>query len=357
MTDITKQQHRSIRVWFGLLLSTLTLTGAACSIGFTPPKPDGGVFKSTDQGKTWNQTVFVTRTQKEVITIGTLTINELVVSPVDSSTVYALTAEQGLYETVNGGDSWQQVFNSSVTSVAPDPQRHDVLMLASGNKIYRTTDNGQNWQVVYLEATPNAAVREVAIQPNTPKLAYAATSQGVIIRSLNEGSSWQQVHYFGGPGVKQLIVNPKDPKVMYAALDNDGLFRSDDQGNTWLDITQNLHKQLNLDPGHVRSLSFIVSRPDGVLLATDYGLFRTFDSGNTWENLQLVTLPRGVKIVGVQINPGNVNNIFYGTDVTVYRSIDAGQTWQTLVPPAPHPVTTLALNPRDPNIVYLGFGR
>ena len=49
------------------LLIALTLGGASCGVRFSNTTADGGVYKSTNGGKQWQQVVFVRQDKKKLI--------------------------------------------------------------------------------------------------------------------------------------------------------------------------------------------------------------------------------------------------------------------------------------------------
>ncbi len=339
-----------------VLLASLTLLGASCSVGFQPVRPDGGIFKSTNLGVTWQQAVFVAQAKDRAVTIGALAIDRLLFSPLDPSGLYAVAREGALYETRNGGEQWQKIFSGPVAAVALHPKLRDSIYLASSNQVLRTTDGGKTWSTAYLEGTPKVTVTDVALDSQNPRLLYLGTSAGVLLRSSDGGQAWQQLHVFDKHGVRRLILNQHDGKIVYVVTSSGALWRSGDGGVTWEELMQHLQEQLKLDPGPVGELIPLGSRSDGLLVSTSYGLFRTINGGTTWESIHLVTPPNRVTISGLGVNPVNELVMFYSTGSAFYRTTDGGKAWQTLALPAPHPVTALGVQPPTAAVLYLGFG-
>lgn len=92
------------------------------------------------------------------------------------------------------------------------------------------------------------------------------------------------------------------------------------------------------------------------------GLFKSTDGGSSWES---VFNKQPVSSVGtVAVAPSDANVLYAGTgepnlrnDVAfgngIYRSNDAGATWQHLGLPASGSVARIAIDPRDPNRVFV----
>jgi photosystem II stability/assembly factor-like uncharacterized protein len=97
----------------------------------------------------------------------------------------------------------------------------------------------------------------------------------------------------------------------------------------------------------------------------DAGVWRSTDYGNHWENITDGKIPAGADSIGaIAVAPSDPNVIYIGTGegdprgtmITgegVYKSTDAGKTWQYAGLRDTHTVTALAIDPRDPNVVYV----
>jgi len=85
------------------------------------------------------------------------------------------------------------------------------------------------------------------------------------------------------------------------------------------------------------------------------GLYRLAVGDDRWE---LVTrgLPEGPTIRAIATHPEHVGLVYVGTQHGPYRSTDHGEHWERLdVPDHGLPVWSLALDPRDPDVLYAGY--
>ncbi len=126
------------------------------------PAIGNGVYKSSDGGETW-----------EHLGLGeTGIISKVSVSHQDPNVLYASamgipfekTDDRGLYKSVDGGDSWDQIFfandSTGIIDMVVAPDNADIAYIAGWNrlrdnnnskvsgpdaKIWRTTDGGDNW--------------------------------------------------------------------------------------------------------------------------------------------------------------------------------------------------------------------
>src|SRR5277367_4980433 len=186
---------------------------------------NGGVWKTTDSGRTWNPLFDAAPTQS----IGTIAV-----APSAPRIIYVASGE-GL-------------------------QRPD---LSVGNGIYRSVDGGITWTHLALEDAQQ--IPDLAVDPRDPNRLYAAvlghpfgpSSQRGIYRSLDGGKTWSRVLYVDDDtGASFVRIDPQNSQVLYAGLwnvragpweDNNvyngkkgGLFKSTDGGEHWRRLAEGL---------------------------------------------------------------------------------------------------------------------
>ena len=81
---------------------------------------------------------------------------------------------------------------------------------------------------------PTSTVNGFAVDPSNPKVMYVAMRDG-IFRSEDAGNRWAAVP--GAPkNVAAVAVNPQQPAEVYAATTEGRLVVSRDDGKTWLPV-------------------------------------------------------------------------------------------------------------------------
>lgn len=336
--------------------------GASCGVSVKPGGGGGGgpigggVYKSVDQGKTWEQVVFVERTEKRTVTIAEFGIQRLFISPVDSTHIFAMAGGNGLYESRDSGSNWKKIYDGPVQGLALHPTIGDVIYAASHNQILRSTDAGAQWSTVYIDPTPQVVISDITIVASAPKTLYAVSSKGVLIRSDNEGVSWRKPFIFKQAPAR-VFVNQAVPRILYLATVAGSVWRSNDGGETWTDITLALREQLKVPIRQFRALEFVPARNDAILYANQQGLYRTYDGGVTWEEIKIVTAPAAINISALVVNPKRADDIYYATAAAFYHSGNGGTTWSTLPLPAALIPSAISHHPSDGKTLYLGFAR
>jgi photosystem II stability/assembly factor-like uncharacterized protein len=310
---------------------------------------NGGVWKSTDYGRTW----FPIFDEEDTQSIGAIAV-----APSNDNVVYVASGE-GLHR--------------------PD--------LSVGDGIYRSDNAGKTW--THLGLREGQQIPAIAIDPTNPDRLFAAVlghpygpnAERGIYRSEDGGKSWKKVLYKGErTGGSDVVIDPKDPNVVYASLWEDtlgpwedgnqysgtggGLFKSTDGGDTWNQLKNGLPDnltQINVticasQPSRLyASLSTKVE--SGYASAKGLGFYRSDDSGATWQKITDDPRP-AMKIGGGDLSvpvadPQNPD-VVYSTSIVTERSEDGGKTWISLRgAPGGDDYQNMWINPLNPKILLL----
>ncbi len=329
-------------------------TRAACGVASEPNvfyvgQVDGGVWKSTDYGRTW-QPIF----DKEP----TQSIGAIAVAPSDPNVVYVASGE-GLRR--------------------PD--------LSVGDGIYRSDDAGKTWE--HLGLRDGEQIPALAVDPHDANRLFAAVlghpygpnEERGIYRSTDGGQTWKQVlHKDANTGGSDVVMDPANPNVVYASLwesrlgpwedgneysgTHGGLFKSTDGGETWHALTQGLPAdlvQVNValaasQPS--RLYATVATTKDGGYESGDgLGVYRSDDGGESWYRVTEDARP-AMKIGGGDlpvpaVDPKNPD-VMYSASIVTMRSTDGGKTWSGLRgAPGGDDYQNLWINPVDPRIILL----
>lgn len=151
---------------------------------------------------------------------------------------------------------------------------------------------------------------------------YALTRAG-IYRSEDEGYHWQLLKKSLAKtrNLNQLKVS----KGVFYAFSTDGkLLRSTDEGSTWQAMLQ---KPFPIDHQDEKLKTLFV-KGDTVLVGSTFTIYRSVDSGETWQStVQLANELHGELKSMTEFK----NEIFAAEGRYVYRSADGGLTWETVL--------------------------
>src|SRR5215211_1333124 len=190
---------------------------------------NGGVWKTTDYGRTWDP-IFDAQ--------GTGSVGAITVAPSDPNTVYVgsgeglqrpdLSVGDGIYKSTDAGHTWTHLGlrdGQQIPQVAVDPRDANRLLVAVAGHpygpneergIFRSTDGGQTFEKV-LYKDENVGGADVLFDPRQPDIAYAALWEarqgpwenaawngtgGGIFKSIDNGKTWRPL----GGGLPESII-------------------------------------------------------------------------------------------------------------------------------------------------------
>ncbi len=180
-----------------------------------------------------------------------------------------------------------------------------------------------DWQVT---GPMGGDVRSLVIDPQDAQRLYFGTIDGQIYASTDGGATWTRLKGFNRPGlyIDHLIVDPRDSNIIYAAAhrhkEPGGFFKSKDGGASWKEASEFKNEA-------VHALTQSSKDPDMLIAGTNRGVFRSKDSGDSWEQFQTSATPGLVNVESLAVDPRDSNVIYAGTWYLPYKTTDGGNTW------------------------------
>ena len=273
----------------------------------------------------------------------------------------------GVWKTTDFGRTWVPIFDEqstgSIGDVAVAPSDPNIVYVASGEGIqrpdlsvgkgiFKSTDAGRTWTHLGLEA--GQQMGGLAIDPKDPNRVFVAVlghpygpnPERGVYRSTDGGKTWEKVLYKDeNTGAVQVTIDPVNPQIVYADLwagrqgpwengswngPNSGLFKSTDGGTTWRPLTQGLPTTAQ----GLGRIGFCVAASDPSRLyatvdaGTYGGIYRSDDAGESWKKLNSDQRfwGRGDDFAEIKADPKN-KDIVYTADVVVWKSMDGGMSW------------------------------
>jgi photosystem II stability/assembly factor-like uncharacterized protein len=301
-------------------------------------------------------------------------ISDIVGHPNNPQILYVAAASGGIFKTVNGGTTWNPIFDDapglSMGALAMDPVDPQIIFAGTGEAcasaasyfgtgIYRSLDGGTTWTHLGLDSSRYIA--RVVVDPANSQsiwvaamgeLFTASQSRGVY-HTADGGQTWQRLLFVNdSTGCSDIVINPNDSQRLYAAMwqrirtpetrrsggRGSGIFRSSDGGTTWDRLTDGLPQQADT----VGRIGLAISQSNPNILYACYanhpgnflGVFRTSDGGDTWSELDGASLSAlyndyGWYFGNIRVRPDNPNVVFV-LGVGLVRSTNGGQSWSDI---------------------------
>ena len=111
----------------------------------------------------------------------------LAIDPSNTSIIYAMTQNAGIYKSTNGGNSWIRILTGVTCSLgytlAIDPVNPSTLYAGADCAVFKSTNGGVNWVPTLVTSYGLA----LAIDPTDPGIIYAGTWGFGIYKSTDGG--------------------------------------------------------------------------------------------------------------------------------------------------------------------------
>lgn len=314
--------------------------------------------------------------------------------PQEPNVFYIGVNNGGVWKTTDYGRTWFPIFDDqntgSIGDIAVAPSNPNVIYVGSGegiqrpdlsvgNGMYKSVDAGKTWTHLGLDDAQQ--IGGLAVDPNDENRVFVAvlghpygpnTTRGVY-RSLNGGKTWERVLYKDeNTGAVQVSIDPQNPNVIYADMwagrqgpwengswdgKESGLYKSIDGGTTWKKLTTGLP---TVQQGLGR-IGFCIAPTDpNRLYATvdagkEGGMYRSDDGGESWRSMSNDGRywGRGSDFAEVKVDPKN-KDIVYTANVVVWKSEDGGNTWKDFRgAPGGDDYHRIWINPNNSNIILI----
>jgi photosystem II stability/assembly factor-like uncharacterized protein len=252
-------------------------------------------------------------------------ITTAAIHPSDPQTVYAGTANGGLWKSTDFCQNWSSVFDeqntSSIGAVAIDPVNPETIYCGTGESnslrsyypgtgIYKSTNGGTNW--IFSGLDSSYTIGNISINPLNNQEIYAAAggwtrrknSQRGIYKSNDGGLTWQKRLYLSDSvGAIDVKVDPQNPSKVFAAMWErqrredyvkyggrfSGMYVSTNSGNNWSQVSGGFP----VNDATMGRISFDISNsdPNNLYALTAFtsgasrGLYKSTNGGVNWTNI------------------------------------------------------------------------
>ncbi len=333
-----------------------------------------GVYKSTDGGTTWKYIGLPEVGQVNVIRVHPDNPDLVYVTALGH--IFGPNEERGIYRTKDGGQTWEKVLYVSEKTgaidlvVSPDnprelyaamwrAERKPWTMISGGNEggIYKTTDGGDTWAKL-TNGIPEYPIGRIglAISKANPDRVYALIEAagwlGGLYRSDDRGEEFNLINpskdLMARPWYYMHVdADPQNADIVW--VNNELLSQSTDGGKTFTRVgtphDDNHDMWINPD------------NPALMIQSNDGGVNITFNGGRTWSTQHNQPTAEHYTVAVDNQFPYRVyapqqdNSTISIPSRIIDGPLTPTQTWYGVAGCETGPI---AVDPRDPNIIYGG---
>jgi photosystem II stability/assembly factor-like uncharacterized protein len=314
-----------------------------------------GLYRTTNGGKTWKFMGFKDSER----------ISEVVVDYTNTNIIYVGAAghlwnphpERGVYKSTDNGKTWERILyvdeNTGCIDLDMHPKNPQILFAAmwefrrqpwfftsggKGSALYKSVDGGKTWKKL-KKGLPTGDLGRIAldISPSNPEVVYAIieAKETALYKSVDEGETWEKVGSSGG--IKRrpfyfanIKVDPKDPKKVYNP--SFMLYISTDSGKTFKTTGMRfIRSTVHLDH---HALWVNPENPRHLLVGTDGGVYVSYNGAGSFFHLANLPVSQFYHVSCDLETPYNVygglqdNGSWFGPSRYIKQSFIPAKCWE-----------------------------
>ncbi|MEO6189553.1 MAG: T9SS type A sorting domain-containing protein [Saprospiraceae bacterium] len=310
-------------------------------------------------------------------------VSAFALDPSNNNIMYVGYSNGGIFKSADNAQSWNPIFDQELTlsigAIAIDPKNPEIIYVGTGdpdingnsyvgNGLYKSVNGGQTWNNNALKQV--RVINEIIIDPINSNIIYLGamgnpfepSSDRGVYKSLDAGNTWtKQLFVSDSAGITDIAMNPKNNNILYACSfhrirtahysivegPDSKIFKSIDAGKTWKLIMQGITNTSfsriaidisTTDPNtlYVRTVKFIADCR-GYLEYNMEGLYKSINGGDSWNKINVDYSTLACDFLGgfgwyfgkIVIDPFDDHHIFL-PGVRLWESFDGGIIWHNL---------------------------
>lgn len=362
--------------------------GRSTAVAGIPSKPHtflmgatgGGVWRTDDGGNSWNN---ITDGYLPVGSIGSIRValsdpNVMYVGTGSADPRGNVSIGKGIYKSSDDGKTWNPAGlekGGQIGKLQIHPQNPDLVYAAVlGNPfgpnaergVYRTKDGGKTWDNI-LFVNDQTGAMDVVLDPNNPRILYAAfwrverkpwtlvdgNADGGVWQSKDGGDSWKKLEGglpSGVLGKIGLAVSPANSDrvwVLVESIDNEkgGLYRSDDGGKKFERI--NGDRELRTRHWYYTRV-FADPKDEETVFVNNVSFWKSTNGGKEFSRIRVL---HG-DCHDLWINPDQTDIMIHSNDGGAHVTYNGGMSWSTLFNQPTAEIYRVAVDNAFPYRVY-----
>ena len=324
---------------------------------------DGGIFKSTDKGATWTDTLNNGLTTHQVYNIGSSAAapQEVLGGLQDNGTRLRSGATSTFNEVIGGDGFGVDINRSDGTKMVGSIYYDDIL---------KSTDSGKTWANAWsgIKEANNAKsapfnTHIVAWDGDKSGNTLLAHSNSRVYVSTDYADHWAPLGTAGLPAnliIRNIGVAPSDLNTVGIAGNGGRAFVTHNGGASWTQAAAVPNNSLSM-----QSIAFDPTDPSIVYLssvAPDSAashVWKSTDGGASFQAVDVQSgLPFGVPVNVMKVDPLHPATVYAGTHLGLYVSTNGGSTWARFGTGLPLvSVTDIYLSPTEDTMRLATYGR
>ena len=323
-----------------------------------------GIFKSTDNGATWTNTLFIDDSTGVI---------DIKISPDNPNIIFASSWEKerkawdfvengnesAIYKSIDFGNSWVRITNENSGFPSNSGVGRIGLSVFDQNTIYAVVDN-QNRRPkkkevkveLKKEIFKNLTKEEFLKIDNSKLNSFLTTNnfeKKYNAKSIKDLVSKEEIK----PSDLFTYLNEANAELFDTPVIGAEIYKSTDGGNSWKKTNQDFINDTYYSYGYYFGEITVDPSNENIIYVMGVPLLKSTDSGKTFNAINKENVHADHHVLWV--NPNDSNHILNGNDGGINMSYDGGAHWQKLNQPKVGQFYTVNVDLKTPYNVYGGL--
>jgi photosystem II stability/assembly factor-like uncharacterized protein len=297
--------------------------------------------------------------------------NSIAIDPINEDIIY-VASEQNVIKTTDAGNNWATYAVSSVNTEAiiidpTSPQNQTLYAATQGEGVWKSVDGGQTWAQasngIRALGFPHDDPHTLEIDETNPNYIYAGSINGGY-RSLNGGSNWEKMDHPSG-SILALLTHSGAPGKVFSYHNSLDISMTNGSSGSWVTAAGFPGNFSRGDIGIAADDSNIIYVGTWGFHNAPTGVYKTTNGGTTFTHIFNEQDSSNTEIQTLAVHPQNHDIVFIGLrrdwpyepgkEYGVYKTIDGGINWYKITNGLPGEffAQQIVFCPSETDIIYM----
>jgi photosystem II stability/assembly factor-like uncharacterized protein len=204
------------------------------------------LYQSFDAGLSWKKIDIPNLADFSDINMGPTRFTQILFDPVDEEMIWATVEIGGIFQSSDHGKTWHSRTSGLISIdvhgilITQDANQQKIIYATTNQGLHRSTNNGLSWEFVLLDS-PWQYTRAIVGQVNDPAIIWLCNGNGPpgntgrLLKSINYGYSWNEAALPQALNSTPWCIATHEsmPELLFICSNLGQVFKTIDAGITW----------------------------------------------------------------------------------------------------------------------------
>jgi len=286
--------------------------------------PSGSLWQTIDGGKNWfSNTDFLISNGVSAIAIDPQNTDIIYIGTGDKAGQAYQKEGNGIFKSTDNGKTWENINKktkfTNIYEIIVNKDNTNIIYTNSVQGFYKTTDAGKTWKKIY-----DQFLNDIEFNPTDNQIIYATTDSKFLIFK-NGGENIETItNGIEETGIKKIVCSNSDSLIIYLMNQNKGFYKSIDFGQSFEKVSDCSYSGFYTQSHYCYCLEVDKQNSETIYYGAR-NLWRSLDGGKNWEQKNSLHLDNHF----ILYNQKN-NRIYCANDGGICYSDNKAQSWTNI---------------------------